>query len=293
MALPNLSSNDPRIKREDSEGENYLTLVRGDNYDWEHSTSETVGVVDQPGNPALFSAYASFLGPAQSIYSLGRTESDSRESQQVAEEVNRYFFALSMGYPSRAHDFWLHKADTTPIHLGEESVRDAVATAMLSNLWGTTPRNRDVLLDAFTGYARLEHELATASALLAARDALEHETEASREEFVQRCLHDLDADAHEKGIEVGSGVRGEVERLLCELTDLPDDASVIADEGGSAEIEVFRIPHGAFVLRCEPGRRALCVVSVDRFRRRARYQNSRMLPDGFVNEGLASVLQHR
>ncbi len=289
MALPKLSSNDPKIKRE---GETYLTPVRGANYNWEHATPETVGVVDQPGSAAWLSGDASLLSDSQSIYGFGRTESDPRESQIMAEEVHRYFNALSMGRPSRAHDLWLYWADTAPMFLGEESLRDAVTTATLSNLWSAVARNQDVLLEAFTGYGRFEHDLETAHALFVEGDVPGHETDDSREELVKQWLHELDENAQEKGIAIGPEVRGEVERLLYDLTELPDDASVIADEGGAAEIEVFRVPDGAFVLRCEPGRRALCVVSVDRFRRRARYQNSRMLPDGFVNEGLASVLQY-
>ena len=113
----------------------------------------------------------------------------------------------------------------------------------------------------------------------------------TRPELVKRCLSDLDEDAGQQEIEIDSEVRSEVERILLTLNNLPDDVSVVADEGGAAEIEVFNAPHGGFVLRCEPGGGALCVVSVDRFNRRARYQDSQMLPDGFVERGLTDVLQ--
>ncbi len=151
---------------------------------------------------------------------------------------------------------------STRIFLGEESIRKAVEGFLLSYL------RRAV---AEQGSWRL--------------------STTARSELVKRCLHDLDEDARQQDVEIDSEVRSEVERILLTLNRLPDDVSVVADDGGAAEIEVFNVPHGGFVLRCEPGGGALCVVSIDRFNRRARYQDSQMLPDGFVERGLRDVLQ--
>ncbi|MCY3506560.1 MAG: hypothetical protein OXH41_10395 [Chloroflexi bacterium] len=112
-----------------------------------------------------------------------------------------------------------------------------------------------------------------------------------RTAIVQRCLRDLDEDARQQKVKVSSEVRSEVGRILLALKNLPVDVSVVADKGGAAEIEVFNTPHGGFLLRCEPGRKALCVVSVDRYHLQLRYPDSQTLPDFFVERGLSDVLQ--
>ena len=71
------------------------------------------------------------------------------------------------------------------------------------------------------------------------------------------------------------------------------------------EYDVYSMPDGgvaigingtfgrAMVLICEPGKSALCVVTIDRVSRRARYDDSGFLPDAFVREGLRSLTPSR
>ena len=46
------------------------------------------------------------------------------------------------------------------------------------------------------------------------------------------------------------------------------------------------------LLLCEPGGSALCIVTVNRISRRARYEDSSMLPDGFVSDALGDTGVH-
>ena len=78
-----------------------------------------------------------------------------------------------------------------------------------------------------------------------------------------------------------------VRGLLHYLLVAPD---VYTTEDGEVAVEVFGERGRAFLLVCEPGGSALCAVTVNGVSRRARYENSVGLPDGFLKEGLREVL---
>ena len=104
-------------------------------------------------------------------------------------------------------------------------------------------------------------------------------------------LDGLDRQAHEEGIEISAPVRAEVERILRTLDTrrmLPYDVDVFPCEDGQVAIEA-RSARAAFTLYCEPDRSALCLVTVNRVSRRARYQDSGRLPDCFVEEALRDL----
>ena len=115
---------------------------------------------------------------------------------------------------------------------------------------------------------------------------------ASRKAFVERCLRDLDEDAEQEGIELAPDVKDEAERILQRLGQLPDDTDVYSREGGKVAIEVLRNPGGIFLLHCEPGGEALCIVAIDGLARTLRYDDSsKQFPDCFAEQGLLSVLE--
>ena len=104
-------------------------------------------------------------------------------------------------------------------------------------------------------------------------------------------LEGLDRQAHEEGIEISAPVRAEVERILRALDTrrmLPYDVDVFPSEDGQVAIEA-RSAGAAFTLYCEPDKSALCLVTVNRVSRRARYQDSGQLPDCFVEEALRDL----
>ena len=77
--------------------------------------------------------------------------------------------------------------------------------------------------------------------------------------------------------------------VLSLLKQLPEDTDVYLMDGGKIAIEVYGDLGYAFLLVCEPGGNALCIVTVNGVSRRARYESSRILPDCFVREGLNDV----
>ena len=82
----------------------------------------------------------------------------------------------------------------------------------------------------------------------------------------------------------------EARRIVLRLRgQLPEDTDVYLMDGGKIAIEVYGDLGYAFLLVCEPGGSALCVVTVNGVSRRARYESSRTLPDSFIREGLNDV----
>lgn len=79
-------------------------------------------------------------------------------------------------------------------------------------------------------------------------------------------------------------------RIVSSLrSELPEDVDVYPEDNGRVAIETYGKPGNAFLLVCEPGGGALCVVTVEGISRRARYENSSLLPDGFLREGIRDV----
>lgn len=85
-------------------------------------------------------------------------------------------------------------------------------------------------------------------------------------------------------------VLDEARRIVRALRrQLPLDTDVYPMDEGKVAIELYgEFGHG-FLLVCEPGGSALCIVTVDGISRRARYESSSVLPDGFLQEGLRDV----
>lgn len=87
-------------------------------------------------------------------------------------------------------------------------------------------------------------------------------------------------------------VLDEAKRIVRRLRkQLPLDTDIYSLGEGKVAIELYgEFGHG-FLLVCEPGGSALCIVTVGGVSRRARYESSMGLPDGFLVEGLKDVRQ--
>ena len=70
---------------------------------------------------------------------------------------------------------------------------------------------------------------------------------------------------------------------------LPVDTDIYPMDGGKVAVELYGESGYGFLLVCEPEGSALCVVTVGSVSRRARYEDSSVLPDGFLREGLKAV----
>ena len=65
---------------------------------------------------------------------------------------------------------------------------------------------------------------------------------------------------------------------------------VYAMDSRTAAVEIQRDPgQGSLLLLCEPGHQALCIITVASVSRRARYQDSAMLPDGFIADAMRDI----
>ena len=109
--------------------------------------------------------------------------------------------------------------------------------------------------------------------------------------MIEGWFDGLESDATEAGYTMPSpSVIEEAKRIVGSLRHyLPSDVDVCVFDEGRVAIEVFGpVGHG-FLLVCEPGGNALCLVTTKNSSRRARYGNSAVLPDGFLIEGLNAV----
>ena len=109
---------------------------------------------------------------------------------------------------------------------------------------------------------------------------------------VEDWFKGLDAEAKSAGNPApAQNVVEEAKRIVLGLRPLlPLDSDVHTWDDGEVAIEVFGVLGHGFLLLCEPDGSALCVVTVDNVSRRARYESSADLPDGFLREGLQEVL---
>ena len=110
-------------------------------------------------------------------------------------------------------------------------------------------------------------------------------------EAIDAWFDGLEADAEHAGIPMPSQtVIDEAKRIVLGLSrDLPHDTDVYTLEEGKIVVEVFGSDGRGFQLICEPNGSALCLVTEGNASRRARYENSVILPDGFIKEGLRAV----
>ena len=110
-------------------------------------------------------------------------------------------------------------------------------------------------------------------------------------EAIDAWFNGLEADAENSGIPMPSQtVIDEAKRIVMGLSrHLPHDTDVYTLEEGKIVVEVFGSDGRGFQLICEPNGSALCLVTEGNASRRARYENSVILPDGFIQEGLRAV----
>ena len=112
------------------------------------------------------------------------------------------------------------------------------------------------------------------------------------DDVVERWFAQLGDEAIESGeVLPEQSTLDEAKRIVRGIQELlPGNTDVYAFDEGKVAIELYgRVGHG-FLLVCEPGEKALCIVTVAGVPRRARYESSATLPDGFVREGLEAVL---
>ena len=112
------------------------------------------------------------------------------------------------------------------------------------------------------------------------------------DELIDEWFVGLEDNADSAGIPTPSqSVVDEARRIVLGLRRLlPADTDVHTWDDGEVAVEVFGARGRGFLLLCESGGGALCVVTVDKVARRARYESSANLPDGFLREGLQEVL---
>lgn len=108
------------------------------------------------------------------------------------------------------------------------------------------------------------------------------------------ALHDLEGvrnEAREEGIPVPSGMAlGNARRLLHAMYRmLPRRFEVYPMPDGEIAIHVPGGPGRSVLLLCGSDGGALCSVNMDGAHRRARYSDTRRLPDGFVRDALAEL----
>ena len=100
----------------------------------------------------------------------------------------------------------------------------------------------------------------------------------------------LAEEATTEGATLSKQVLDEAKRIVRGLRkELPLNTDIYPMDEGKVAIELYGAFGHGFLLVCEPGGSALCIVTVGGVSRRARYDNSTGLPDGFLHEGLRDV----
>ena len=85
-------------------------------------------------------------------------------------------------------------------------------------------------------------------------------------------------------------VIAEARRIVTALRyQLPFDTDIYTPGDGKVEVEVSGSTGYGVSLICEPGGSALCLIAAKNASRRARYNDSSELPDGFLLKGLTDV----
>ena len=109
--------------------------------------------------------------------------------------------------------------------------------------------------------------------------------------IAQQDLAGVVEDAREEGYPIPSDLAFQnARRLLPEICQLtPRPVAVYADPYDGIAIDISGGFGRSVLVLCESGGSALCSVNLDGEHRRARYDNTRTLPDGFIREALAEV----
>lgn len=110
-----------------------------------------------------------------------------------------------------------------------------------------------------------------------------------------RILDDLFSEFESDALEVvgrvpDDAVVGELKRIVLAMyRRWSADYDVYAMDEQTAAVEVRGAPGRGLLLVCEPGRGALCVVSIDGNSHRQRYEDSAVLPDRFIADGMRTL----
>ena len=110
-------------------------------------------------------------------------------------------------------------------------------------------------------------------------------------EAADLAFDDLAAESAENGHDAPPNeVVDESRRIVREMLEKwPREYDIYPMDAQRVAIEVDGDLGRRMLLLCESGGSALCVVTVDRVSRRARYEDSSVLPDGFVSDALRDM----
>ena len=105
------------------------------------------------------------------------------------------------------------------------------------------------------------------------------------------CLRDIESDALSMGYDIPSqSVVLEAERILLRMFHYRQlSYDVYSMSKGRVAIGVNGGFGYSMLVVCEPENTALCIVTINRVSRRARYGDSEFLPDDFVKQGLRQM----
>ena len=106
-----------------------------------------------------------------------------------------------------------------------------------------------------------------------------------------KSLDNIKADSREMGYPVPDvTLVAEAKRILIGMQEYrPASFDAYSMDDGRVAIGVDGDFGRSMLIVCEPGGSALCVVTVNRVSRRARYGDSGFLPDDFVRQGLRDL----
>ncbi len=115
---------------------------------------------------------------------------------------------------------------------------------------------------------------------------------------LQEALHDLDdadTEAREEDYPIPSDLaRSNARRLLITLYAIfPHRFEVYPTQDGEMAIDATGGSGRSVLLLCESDGGALCLVNMNGRQRRARYQDTVLLPDGFIREALQELIRKR
>jgi hypothetical protein len=121
------------------------------------------------------------------------------------------------------------------------------------------------------------------------------EMDRSRAASALESLQDIEADAQKMGYTIPDAeVVKEASRILVDMIGYREASyDAYSMSGGKVAIGVDGGFGKSMMVVCESGGTALCVVTVNRASRRARYTDSGFLPDDFLRQGLREMVPVR
>ena len=108
---------------------------------------------------------------------------------------------------------------------------------------------------------------------------------------VERRFQDVTVECDEEGYDVPpDDVIEETRRIVNAMLRMcPREYDIYPMDDRRIAVEVDGGFGRRMLLLCEAGRTAICIVTVDRVSRRARYEDSSILPDGFITDALRDM----